>query len=95
MAFAISVPIKLIDNITGELRRVSREFDRAGNAARKASEGFRNAGQAMTRVGRNLTLFVTAPIIALGVSSVLAAAKMQRMEISLSTLMCSASAAKE
>jgi len=94
MAFTVSVDVKLIDNITRQLRSVSKEFERAGQAARRASQGFRDAGQAMTRVGRGLTLFVTAPIVALGVSSVLTAAKMQRMEISLSALMGSAKAAK-
>ena len=95
MAFAISVDVKLIDNITSQLRGVSREFERAGKAARRASDGFRKAGQAMARVGRGLTLFVTAPIIALGVSSIIAAAQMQRMEVSLSSLMGGAAGAKE
>lgn len=95
MAFAISVDIKLIDNITGQLRRVGRAFDGAARQAKRAAQAFKSAGQAMTRIGRNLTLFVSAPIIALGVSSVVAAAKMQRMEISLASLMGSAAGARE
>lgn len=70
MAFEVSVPIKLVDTITRQLRMVDRAFIRSAAVAAKAALKFKSAGQALNRVGRGFLLGVTLPIVAVGIASI-------------------------
>ena len=70
MAFEVSVPIKLVDSITRQLRMVDRAFIRSASVAARAASKFKAAGQALNRVGRGFLLGVTLPIVGIGIASI-------------------------
>jgi tape measure domain-containing protein len=94
MANQVSVPVTVIDRATAGLVRIGKAFDGAARQAQLASRAFKATGDSLQRVGRNLTAAVTLPIALLGFTSIQAAADMERMEISLASLMGSATDAK-
>tara|TARA_R100001198_G_C5222343_1_gene204036 strand:- start:32 stop:1516 length:1485 start_codon:yes stop_codon:yes gene_type:complete len=70
MAFAVKVNIDLVDKITGGLKKVDRQLLKTAKTAQIAGERFKKAGKAMSDMGRNMSLKLTAPIVALGAASV-------------------------
>lgn len=58
-----------LKNLEGQLSSTQSKFTEFGEKATAAGEGFKNAGSKMTDVGKDLSMKVTAPIVALGVAS--------------------------
>ena len=58
----------------------SRGIDRAKRKAQQLGKTFDNVGRAAQRIGRNLSLFITAPILAIGVATVKTASDIQEMQ---------------
>lgn len=57
--FGLSVVLRLVDRLSGPMRRVEGTFANMQNAYRKH-------GQAMRDVGRSMSMFVTLPLVGLG-----------------------------
>lgn len=57
--FGLSVILKLVDRLTGPMRQVEGTFN-------KMQTAYHKHGQAMRDVGRNMTMYVTAPLMGLG-----------------------------
>lgn len=57
--FGLSVILKLIDQISGPLSRIGGQFNKVGEAWNRNGAGLRN-------VGRNMSMYVTAPLVGVG-----------------------------
>lgn len=61
--FGLSVILKLIDQMTGPLNRIDSSMKRMGDR-------WRSHGETMRRTGRNMSMYVTLPLIGLGALAV-------------------------
>lgn len=57
--FGLSVILKLIDQISGPLSRIGGQFNKVGKAWNRNGAGLRN-------VGKNMSMYVTAPLVGVG-----------------------------
>ena len=81
---------KLIVRLIGDGTSFMRMMKDASNITRQFGITITQIGRSVSRLGRNLTLFLTAPIIALGVASLTASVRMETMLIRLQALVGSA-----
>lgn len=64
--FGLSVILKLIDQISGPLSRIGTQFEKVGETWNRNGAGLRN-------VGKNMSMYVTAPLVGVGVLATKAA----------------------
>lgn len=57
--FGLSVLLKLVDQISGPLARISGQFNKVGEAWNRNGQGLRN-------VGKSMSMYVTAPLVGMG-----------------------------
>lgn len=92
------------DNLSKDVERLERQlkqFERSAGKSVKQTErkldrlagGFRRVGKAAGSIGKKMSTFVTAPIVAAGVAGVRAAGKLEQYEVALTTMTGSAETA--
>ena len=83
MANAGEVVVKIVGD--------NSELDRALTESQRKMQ---QAGQAMQRVGKSLTTFVTLPILAIGAAAIKSAANLELQQAAFETMLGSADKAK-
>ena len=77
MAKVIDVTLQLVDKLSAPLARASSHLTTHANQYVKAGKQITKAGKSITTMGARMTTSVTAPVTALGVAAVNAAAKFE------------------
>lgn len=95
MTFAISYTFEARDHFTAVARRISSSMKRISERAMLVREKMKRMSESMLRVGRNLTVGVTAPLAGFGFMAVKAAANMETMNAQYQSIFGSAKKAKE
>lgn len=94
MAFSIKYIYQAVDKFSAVADRMKAKA--AGLKAKLDSMGdsFEKAGKKMQKLGKGMTKWVSTPILALGAASVIAAAKIETMEVAFESMLGSQEKAK-
>lgn len=95
MAFNVSYVFEAIDKFSGIGSRIKSKVDQISTSFNKMRKKIKAAGKTLDKVGKNLSLKVTAPLIALAGFSLKAAADIETMEVAFESMTGSAEKASE
>ena len=72
-----------------------RAQDLTGPGLAKASASFKQFGQSISRVGKRMSLFITAPLMAAGIMALKTAADFEKQTVAFETMLGSGEKAKK
>jgi len=95
MAFNISYNIQAFDKFTSPARKIARSVEQLDTKFDKLNRSMKRASQGMKELGQAMSLKVTAPLGLLGGFALKAAADLESLEVSFSTMVGSAEKAQD
>ena len=94
MAFSVKYIYQAVDKFSAVADKMKAKAASLKAKLDSMSDSFEKAGKKMQKLGKGMTKWVSAPIIALGAASVIAAAKIETMEVAFESMLGSQEKAK-
>lgn len=86
MSFDISYIISAIDNFSSVGTKIAKSMDAISSSSSKLSEKLSKIQESSTKLGKSFSLKLTAPLTAIGLSSLHAAARAEQLSVAFSSL---------